>query len=295
MSYIYQSRQLHPRSCSSYGFSGTEKRREEHVISGRQKQCDPKTHYAKELATSLDRKGVSTVENNEVVPGPCFRTGKHTEVWEETGKYSVFEWCCPNECVWIEGLTSPRCQVNPVPKDKNTRKVTRPEMEQYGSICGLRIGPSGEYEVQEPGDKMPVWFHKTWGFALQDRVSPPIRSGDGEYFLFCRPWNTLGVYLDPVTGRYTTSVGIKTELAPVDTAVLQQHAEATQQEIARRESIIQESAVPEGNIIERYGFPLLLIAGTIGIGVTAALFKRFSVASKQAKDAKAIAVSGGSL
>ena len=271
MSYIYQSRQLHPRVCSlGMGIVGA-------VITEAKKTCPGpfdyswSTHEMRLLAEGSTPKklegGKAVFSNN------CFETGGVFEA-RRAGNPRLVQWCCPKGEFYL-------------PK----RGLTRSVMEQYGGHCGLTRGASGEYEP-EPGQKIPTWRDQN---SYISSALEPLGVKDNGYELYCSPWRVFDTITDPVTGKRVLAAKIKTELAPVDAAVLQQHAEATQQEIARRESIIQESAVPEGNIIERYGFPLLLIAGTIGIGVTAALFKRFSVASKQAKDAKAIAVSGGSL
>ena len=267
MSYIYQSRQLHPRACSlGMGFVGPDQpwSRENagRAITEANKSCPAGSERFPLRESATPKKPYITEE--------CFETGRVFEA-SKAGNPRRVEWCCPKPVY--------------LPK----RALTRDEMDQYGGQCGLMRGASGEYKP-EVGSRIPEWRDPNVYTSSSNEF---LGVRDKGYELYCMRWRGGDIIIDPITGekKWAAHMTPNTKMAPVslDPAVLQQHDEARQQELARRESIIQQSAVPEGTFVERYGFPLLLIAGTVGIGVTAALFKRFSVASKQAKDAKAAA------
>jgi hypothetical protein len=63
--------------------------------------------------------------------------------------------------------------------------------------------------------------------------------------------------------------------------------ERRQELLLEQEQAAAAAAPPPPTFIGRYGFVILMVGGAVGLGVTAALFRRFSVATKKAEESKA--------
>jgi len=253
MSYLFQSRQLHPRNCSlGMGIVGPDQpwtsATANKVIAEREQQCPSgdKLRRLSEFATPKTEVGGEVVEDQS-----CFKTGK---VWEakKAGNPRGVEWCCP-----VNEALPPRA-------------LTQSDHELWKDRCGPMRSPSGTiYET------IPQWrdANKYVGSTCER-----THIYDEGYELVCCP--------PPHQGAYT----LPEQTFVVGTPTAEQEAawEAERQEAQLdRERQVQEAALPAPTFVERYGFAMLMVAGTVGIGVTAALFKRFSVAAKKAEEAKA--------
>jgi hypothetical protein len=263
MSYLFQSRQLHPRYCGlglgtvgrGLGLVGPDQpwtsANAGKVIQQPTRNCPSgsKTKKSSEFAVPKAEIGGEVVPDTE-----CFQTGK---VWEarRAGNNRMVEWCCP------------------VREYLPHRVITQPEYEQWKDRCGPKRSPQGTvYETY------PEWRDaESYVGSTCDRTN----IFDEGYELVCCPQRS-----------HSGSLALTLPDMPF------MHAEATPEQEAEWEARREErqteqaaaaaaAAPPPATFIERYGFALLLVGGAVGLGVTAALFKRFSVAAKKAEESKA--------
>jgi len=262
MSYLFLYGQLHPRDCG-LGLVGPDqpwtKETASKVLVAAQEPCNESTHVLSKLsefATPMRSKDGQVVVNED-----CFQTGQVFEA-KTVGNPRSVQWCCRKE------VTLP------------PRPLTASEMEQWGGQCGLQKDPiSGQYQRMAATDKVPQW--RQAGSYIPASCNS-LSFSDAGYELHCCPTSLVNL----LPGTVFSASAIPTIRAESSAEQIEAERVAIQEEISRREAIIQQNSAGQGSFLQRYGFPLLLVAGTVGIGVTAALFKRFSVSSKQAKEAK---------
>ena len=256
MSYLFQSRQLHPRHCG-LGTVGPEQawtsETARQIIAEATESC-PSSYERKRRSefVTIPKKEAG----GEIVDDlDCVQTGK---IWEakRPGSPRTVEWCCPTT------------QFAP------PRRLTQEEFEMWSPSCTPVQDARGLiYET------IPEWRDP-------ERVvkEPCSRTNilDEGYELVCCP--------APGSNPTLTHRDVQfVQAAPTEEQQAQWEAHRQEAELAF-EQARQEAALEPATIIDRYGLPLLLVGGVLGVGVTAALFRRFSVATEKAKEAKTAAL-----
>lgn len=214
----------------------------------------------RECPAGREKKGTNewtrpkAVINGNIVDDPdCFQTGKVIEA-EKAGKARWVEWCCPVR--------------TKLPK----RAISQSEYEEYKDRCQPKIHPNGTVYETFPEWKGPQVY-------VSGSCGRPGIFDEG-YELVCCPAPpdfSKGVTLPEQTfvqGRPSAEQEAEWEARLEERQLEQEQAAAA-------------AAPPPSTFIERYGFAMLLVGGAVGLGVTASLFKRFSVAAKKAEESKA--------
>ena len=261
MSYLFQSRQLHPRYCGlglgtigrGMGLVGPDQpwtsTNAGKVIQQPTRDCPSgsKKTRSSEFAHPKAEIGGAVVDDPE-----CFQTGR---VWEarRAGNARHVEWCCPER----EYLPH--------------RVLTQAEFETWKDRCGPKRSPQGTvYETY------PEWRDaESYVGSTCDRTN----IFDEGYELVCCPKRT-----NPGVLTLPEMTFMHAEATPEQEAEWEAQRQERQLE---QEQAAAAAAPPPSTFIERYGFAMLLVGGAVGLGVTAALFKRFSVAAKKAEESKA--------
>jgi hypothetical protein len=211
--------------------------------------CKPGVHDTRrmsEFATPKTERGGEVVENVD-----CFQTGK---VWEarKPGLPRHVEWCCPKP------VRLPR------------RALTQAEYEDWKDRCRPYRMPDGTMKETIP----------EWRDAETYVGSSCARTGifDGGYELVCCP--------PPVPVSEMTVKGMEAGVLMPMTEEQQAELDVRiQQELLEREQERAAAALPT-SFLARYWLPLVLVVGTVGVAVTAAMIKRRSVAKKKAAAVK---------
>lgn len=263
MSYLFQSRQLHPRYCGlglgtigrGMGLVGPDQpwtaANAGKPIAQATREC-PAVNEKK--VTNEWTRPKSVVGGNVVDDPDCFQTGKIIEA-QKPGKARWVEWCCP------------------VRTELPKRALAQQEYEEYKDRCQPKLHPNGTvYET------FPAWRRPSQDYISGSCDRPGIF--DEGYELVCCP---APQSFSKITLPETTFISQAIPTAEQEEEWEQQR----QQRQIEQEQAAAAAAPPSSTFIERYGFAILLAAGTVGLGVTAALFKRFSVTTKKAEESKA--------
>jgi hypothetical protein len=262
MSYLYQSRQLHPRYCGlglgtiarGMGFVGPD---QPWTVENAKKvivQPTEKCPYGNEKQRLSEFSHPKTMVGGESVDNTaCFKTGKIWEA-ERAGNPRRVEWCCPPQKY--------------LPK----RDLTQPEYETHKDRCVPYRHPySGKIR-----ETYPKWHDVNMYLG-----SSCSRTGvlDNGYELVCCP---------EVDRAAMTKLLDNNIVMATATPAQEAEWEAQRQELLlEQEQAAAAAAPPPPTFIGRYGFVILMVGGAVGLGVTAALFRRFSVATKKAEESKA--------
>lgn len=253
MSYLFQSRQLHPRHCSlGMGTVGPEQAWTRETagkpITDATTSC-PKGNRLRRLSeftVPRAQSGGDIVEDTS-----CLQTGKIFEARNPGGPRMV-EWCC--------GVT----------EFKPPRALTQEEFTLWSGSCQPVQDERGHVYETIPGWQDPNRY-----------VKPPCERTnllDDGYELICCP----------VPGSQTTLTRRDVEFVQAAPTVEQEAQwEAHRQETELERAQAREAAaLAPATLVDRYGLPVLLVGGVVGLGVVAALVKRLSVAKQEAKKAK---------
>jgi hypothetical protein len=261
MSYLFQSRQLHPRYCGlglgtiarGMGLVGRDQpwtaENANKVIVLPTEKCP---HGNKTIKISEDGHPWKWVEGERVENTACFKTGK---IWEakRAGNPRRVEWCCPPQ-KWL-------------PK----RALTIAEHETYKDRCVPYRHPySGKIRETYP----------RWRDVNSKIASSCSQTGvrDNGYKLVCCPEGDHA---------WTKLLDNNIVMATANPAQKAEWEERRQELLLEQEQAAAAAAPPPPTFIGRYGFVILMVGGAVGLGVTAALFRRFSVATKKAEESKA--------
>lgn len=253
MSYLFQSRQLHPRLCSpGMGSIGPEQAWTPETASKplvrATRSCLRRQVLRKVSEYTTPKRQVG----GEIVDDPtCSRNGA---IWEASrpGAPRQIGWCCDKQ------------------KTLSPRALTQEEHVTYGMLCNPVQDESGIiYET------LPEWRDPN------QYVEPPCvkaNAVDDGYELICCP----------VPGSMTTlTMADVTFVQGAPSAEQSAEQEAMRQQRAlEEEQARQAAALPLATVLDRYGFPLALTAGVVIFGGAAALFSRIAAQKKVEKAKK---------
>ena len=253
MSYLFQSRQLHPRLCRpGMGSVGPEQAWTQEtartVIAEATTPCSGNSVARKLSEYTKPKQQIG----GEIVDDPtCVQTGK---IWEarRPGAPRMVEWCCGK----TEFLPH--------------RALTQEEYSMWSTSCDTVQDEAGISYLA-----IPSW-HDPNKYIRPPCVGTNVL--DGGYELICCP--APGTRVIPRPGDVTF-----VEAAPSLEQSAEREAQRQQMELER--AVAREAAaLAPATLLDRYGLPMLLAGGIVVVGVTAALFKRSSASKKKKKTKK---------